>query len=356
MLASLRICAILILLPGFLFLPSTAPAGNSTKIKHKDDSIVLDNGDHITGEVKKMEHGMLYFKSDRTIGTLQFDWLRIRRIHSRGRYEFELDSGIRLIGIIAEDPENKNADGALVLNLSSGDSVSIKLGNILGIREMDRSFLSRVNLSLNAGVTFTQANHNTQFTFQGSIGFVKPNYSLSINANSLFSTQEGAQDINRHELFTSVKRNISTKWSYLGLVDLLHDSELALELRSTVGGGLQRSLVKTNRVDFFVFGGAAYSRENYVGSAQDRSNGEFLGGLGLTAYQFRSSEIGAYVIVYPSFTDFGRVRIDTSDYWKWELIKDLYWNVSLFDNYDNNPVPGAPNNNFGVTTSLGWTF
>jgi Protein of unknown function, DUF481 len=353
---SLRICALPFLLFGFLFLPLALSAANPTKTKHKNDSIVLDNGDRMTGEIKKMEYGMLYFKSTRAIGTLQFDWLRIRRIHSIASYEFELASGIHMVGVIAEDPENQVAEGALQLNLRSGDSVTIKLQDILGIREMEHSILSRINLSLNAGITFTEANHSAQFTLQTSISFVKPKYSLTINGNSLFTTQTGAEDTNRHELFMAAKRNISNKWSYLAIGDLLHDSQLELDLRTTAGGGLQRNFVKTNRSNFFGFGGAAYTRENYTGSDPDRSNGEFLTGLGLSAYEFRGSEIGAYVIVYPSFTDFGRVRVDTSDFWKWELVTDLYWNVSVFDNYDSQPQPGAPNNNFGITTSIGWTF
>ena len=39
----------------------------------KDDTIRLDNGDRITGEIKKIDHGILEFKTD-DIGTLNIEW------------------------------------------------------------------------------------------------------------------------------------------------------------------------------------------------------------------------------------------------------------------------------------------
>jgi len=30
--------------------------------------------------------------------------------------------------------------------------------------------------------------------------------------------------------------------------------------------------------------------------------------------------------------------------------------LSFYDNFDNQPVVGAPSNNFGGTTALGWSF
>ncbi len=34
----------------------------------------------------------------------------------------------------------------------------------------------------------------------------------------------------------------------------------------------------------------------------------------------------------------------------------FYFRMSFYDNYDNRPVVGAPSNNLGATSSIGWSF
>ena len=40
----------------------------------------------------------------------------------------------------------------------------------------------------------------------------------------------------------------------------------------------------------------------------------------------------------------------------YKFLGDFYVRVSFYDNYDNQPVVGAPTNNIGGTTTLGWSF
>jgi hypothetical protein len=40
----------------------------------------------------------------------------------------------------------------------------------------------------------------------------------------------------------------------------------------------------------------------------------------------------------------------------WEFIKDLYWNLRVYENFDTKPPINAPKNDFGITTGLGWKF
>ncbi len=40
----------------------------------------------------------------------------------------------------------------------------------------------------------------------------------------------------------------------------------------------------------------------------------------------------------------------------YKFLGNLYVSVSFYDNYDNEPVAGAPANNLGATTGVGWSF
>ena len=321
---------------------------------HSDDVIVLDNGDRLTGEIKGLDHGILRFKSDRALGTLEFDWSKVQRIQSKGRYEFELTSDLRMVGFIAPDPDSKLKPGEIALDLGPQQRLEIAISDILEIREMQKSFLGRVNLNVDAGITYTSGNQQTETNLSATLEFLRPKNSIRLYGSSLFSGQPGSDKTSRHEISFYATRYFSNKWDYIGLLAALHDNQQELDLRSTIGGGVRRTFVKTARTFFAGYSGFVYTRENYFD--EDRNNGEILTGVSFSTYRFRSSEWEAYVQVFPSVSDPGRVRVDTNADWKWEIVSDLYWKVSLFDNYDSRPPVDADGNSFGITSSIGWSF
>ena len=141
---SVLICALL--------LCSTTPAFSQPRLLpekkgHKDDVVVLDNGDRLTGEIKKVQNGILYLKSDRALGTLQLDWNRVRFLQSSARYELEDVRGARPIGTISPG----SIEGRIVLILDDESAIQMSLSEILEIREMSQSFFGRLNLELDAG-------------------------------------------------------------------------------------------------------------------------------------------------------------------------------------------------------------
>jgi Protein of unknown function, DUF481 len=327
------------------------------KVAHKNDVVVMDNSDRMTGEIKKMEFGVLYLKSDRVADTLRLDWKRVANVQSGIRYEFELKNRQFYIGTIAVNPEGIIPSGELTLTLDDGSSLHAKISEIIGIREMQRAFLGRLNLALDAGISFTSANHHTQTTVNAAISFQKPKYSGSLNVSSLFSGENGSLNTSRHEMKLAASRVLNRKWELSSLLSLLKDNQQELDLRTTVGGGLERMFVKSNRTLFSGLIGVVYTNENYFPSAEsDRNNAEALTGLTFSTYRFRGSELNTSLFVFPSLSNAGRVRADLYVDWKWDIVSDLYWKVGVTNNYDSRPPSSGINNNLSVTSSVGWSF
>lgn len=351
----LPVLALALLLPQLIQAQPSGPL-QDVKFKHKDDVVILDNGDRLTGEIKSVSGGILYFKSDRAVGTLQLDWKTVRYFQSKARFEFETREGLLYIGY--PDPSDKisSPDGEIHLRMEDNTTIQLKTSDIITVRELQRSFWARFNLSLDAGITYTQANNQTQTNVQASLLFTNPRYTFTGNFNSLFTTQTDAIDTSRQELVFTGNRYISKPWETIALVYFLSDNEQQIDLRTTLGGGIRRMFVKGNRTRFSAVAGLAYTKETYFDPVDNRSSLEVLTGMQYSSYQFRGSEINAYVLIYPSITESGRIRVDSNAYWKWELVSDLYWKVSTFNNYDNQPPQNTPSNNFGVTSSIGWSF
>ncbi len=53
----------------------------------------------------------------------------------------------------------------------------------------------------------------------------------------------------------------------------------------------------------------------------------------------------------------GGLRLEADVSIKRELVKDFYFSVGAYDSYDNDPItPTAAENDWGLTTSFGWSF
>jgi hypothetical protein len=55
-------------------------------------------------------------------------------------------------------------------------------------------------------------------------------------------------------------------------------------------------------------------------------------------------------------TDPGRIRLDGKASVKYEIIKSLYLNISLYANYDSRPPRSTTQADYGASSGLGYSF
>lgn len=68
----------------------------------RHDTIIMKNGDRFTGEVKRLEQGVLYIETDYFSGSVGVDWLQVERVESTATYQVILSGGKRLTGTISK--------------------------------------------------------------------------------------------------------------------------------------------------------------------------------------------------------------------------------------------------------------
>ena len=95
------------------------------------DVVVMKNGDRLTGEVKKLENGILYLDTNYVSGSIGLDYLQVAKIESTGSYQVVLNNGERISGTIRKEPENENSNKGFKVagperevHVSSGDGHS----------------------------------------------------------------------------------------------------------------------------------------------------------------------------------------------------------------------------------------
>jgi hypothetical protein len=335
----------------FLLITIVMVTSSTLVARPKTDVVILENGDQVTGEIKKLERGKLTLKTD-FMGTIEIEWEHIEKVQSEFFYEVEVTSGAKYFGSIKTAEEERKLEVTSAYSTQEPDQL-----NVVGMTPIRKQFFDRISFSVDAGFDYTRANRSTEFNLGTSANYRVEKYLLEGNYSSLFKRQGENPGTQRNEVGVSFLRFLQQRWFLMGLSQFLQSDELSLDLRTIVGGGAGRSLIHTNSMIFSVVGGAVVNRETYFDEPV-RNSGEGLAGARFQTFKFRNPKLDISTTFYtiPSLSDWGRVRLDFDTQVRIEIIKDLFVSLKLFDNYDSRPPEGAEKNDFGINTGVGWSF
>ena len=324
---------------------------SSATAKSTDDVCILQNGDRMTGEIKSLEQGLLKFKSAYMTDSVLLDWPRVTRLDSKDQYLVLLTSGKVFTARIQLD-----GGGSFRMQTGAG-SLAVKQSEVLRIRPADQSIWKQLNGSIDYGFSYTSGNSQYQTQLSASATYNGEGYEVSSDISSVFSGQSEGASTRRQTFDARYWKLFRQKWFVGGLVGLLSSDQQSLDLRTTVGGALGRNLIQTDRTSLKLFSGVAVTRERYSSVSEPRdTSAESLIGLDFSTFRFKSLNIGSRLLIWPSLTDPGRLRVGLNSNLRIELVKDLYWNLNLYENFDSRPPVTAKRNDLGITTSFGWTF
>jgi len=319
----------------------------------RTDVVVLASGDHVTGEVKKLERGKLKYKTDE-MGTIYIEWDSVWQITSKDIFEVELSTGERHFGSLAPATERQRMQV-----IGEEETLTLEHASVIRIAPLEETFWGRIDGSLDAGFSFTQANDETQLSLSLEANYRSRRRLETVDLDSIHTSQEGAEDTQRDTLELTSVRFLKKRRAMWGLAQLQRNTELELDRRGLVGGGLGLYLIQTNRTLLGLGAGLGASREEFSGLEEGRSGTEVILAFDYSTftYDYPSTEFSMKLLVFPSLTESGRVRVEFDSSLRREIVKDFYFNLTIFDSFDSdNPVKGAEKNDWGVITSIGWAF
>jgi hypothetical protein len=319
----------------------------------KTDVVVLENGDRVTCEIKKLERGKLTVKTDAS-GTITLKWSRIVGLESTFLFQIELQSGERHIGRFDLPPE---LGKIAVANGEEGEVVDVF--RVVSMVPIEATIWSRIKGSIDAGYDFTQANTATTWSAAAELNHRTPSFETDIAFDSSIKEQEGAESINRQNLTAQVKRFFENRWFAAVVGQAEKSASQDLDLRGLIGGGIGRKLLQTNRSNIALVAGAAYSREKFGDSPDFESNAELVAALALETFRFDSPELdlSASLVVLPNVKTWGRYRLQANGKARIEIVRNLYWSLTIYESFDSDPPSETSRrNDFGINTSVGWSF
>jgi hypothetical protein len=316
----------------------------------KTDIVELLNGDRITCEIQKLERGKLTVKTD-GLGTLSIEWNDVARITSPSNFVIELNTGLRYFGTMV-------AGDARSVNVATTAGVDkLDLAAVVRINPLGRNFWRRLDGSISAGFNFTQANVETQWTFDSKVTYRGRDWVSTLTGDSLLTDREDAAKQTRNNVTVLTQRLLGPRWAGVGFSQLQQNEELSLNLRAVFGGGPLRTVVQTNQTTLALMGAVAYTTEKYS-DAEGATVLEAVGGADWDwfTYDGRSTNMSASALTFYALTGDARFRLELNTSFKSDIISDLYWSINMFESFNSQPPAGQKMNDFGISATIGWSF
>jgi putative salt-induced outer membrane protein YdiY len=323
----------------------------------RKDVVIMNNGDHFTGEVKRLQNGLLYVETDYVSGNIGLDWNQVQCVQSTATYRIVLNNGKRLEGKIEKDSSDKAKTEDFLIREAT-EVTQVPSAEIVSIDSRKPTFWRQLQGSMDLGYSFTSGNSQTTLNADTGAAYKTPGWEAAISFDSTFSGQSGSSNTNREDLQTVFTKFLNRNSFVSGLSDFLHSSQQDLKLRTTLGGGYGRYLKRTTNSSLAWLGGVVYIHESFgtiAGNPSDQ-NIEAVVGLQYNYIRFNFGEFNSQVRVFPGLTDAGRVRLTTNNSLTIKLRNNFHLAFTLWDNFDSQPPVTAKKNELGISSGIGWSF
>lgn len=318
----------------------------------KNDTIYLLNGDRITGDLKKLDYGLVYLKTD-AMQSINIEYDQIYSIYSSKFFEFSTSVGYRFFGSIGRS-NVPNTINIITVN----DTIPKPLADIVQITSIKKSFLQKIDGSVDMGLSYTKASDVFLYNLATSVTHRTPKFETKFNLSSILTDQKNLIS-RKNDIGLDITKFLPKKWSVGFTVKGQQNTELDLQHRLQGGIGAGYDLVRTNSKRFFSVIGLLGNNEQTIDSAYSSYNIEGLLSLQYKWFKYRHPKIdvNSGLNFYPSFSVPGRIRLDYELNAKFEIVTDLFFSISLYDNYDSkHSGSDSARNDWGVITSIGYSF
>ena len=203
----------------------------------RKDVVIMNNGDHFTGQVKRLENGLLYIETDYVTGNIGLDWNQVQSIESTATYRIVLNDGRRLEGKIEKHTGEKEKKEDFVIREATEEE-EVPSAEIFSLDTKKPTFWRDLQGAIDLGYSFTSGNSQSSMNLDTSAAYQTPKWRVATSFDSTFSGQSGGSTTNREDLQASAARFLNRNSFVLALSDFLHSSQQDLNLRATLDGRL----------------------------------------------------------------------------------------------------------------------
>jgi putative salt-induced outer membrane protein YdiY len=321
----------------------------SAGVAYGQDVVITTSGDRLVGEIKRVERDVLTLETAYSDTDFKIEWENVAAIESKRQFLVETFDGRRLSGSLSLDPDKKP-----IVQIAG---TSVPLAEVSVVQPFERSFWSRWDTALDFGYSMTRTNSAKQLSLGTNTSYRDERYVDVIFANVFRSSQENAPETQRWDLGNDFRRLLGNRWYANTTQDFLNSEEQGLDLRTTIGGGGGRYVLRSASQYLALGGGLAWTNEKYTDPAlPSKDSAEAYLGAEFMTEKLKITDLITRLTYYPSLTISDRYRLTYRFDLDFNLPGDWYVRFGLFDNYDSRPPEGFSSNDYGWSNAFGFKF
>ena len=336
------------------------------------DTLVLKNGDRLTGTIESSDGKVITFKTDYA-GEIKVKWSAVKETTTENPLYVVKNNKATVNGTVTTEDSN------VVVHTANAGAVTVPLSDVAVIRSPAEQKAYEGTLHPNlvqewaggGSFGFALARGNSDTT-NLAVGFNADRKTLSDEIKTYFSSiyaTAGAiagGTVTANEILGGIRfdKNIDPKLFAFVSGDFTHDALQSLNLQQIYGGGLGWHAIDHPNTTLDVLGGLSYTRESYNGAttttttgAVDRNFPTLVAGENFTKKLGAGSALTEDFTFYPDLTDISEYRLALDAGWTTQIKKWLGWQITLSDRYISNPpILGTKDNDVVLSTGLKFSF
>jgi putative salt-induced outer membrane protein YdiY len=312
------------------------------------DQVTLDNGDRLTGKVKKLADGKVVINTDYA-GDVKIDTKHIVSLETDSEMTVVLDDETRLYGRLSGNGQTLGvSDGGATVDMAH--VTALEPGHLTG---QEWKFSGRFSL----GASESNGNTNTRnlnWDGEGVARHGKNRYTLG-GRGKYASSNDGETD-NNTVLYGQYDRFLSKKWYAYANASFQNDRFSDIRLRTTLSAGLGYQWLATKRTNLALEAGPTYVYTDYYTQATEQNPAlrlvsRFDHWLWQDAVQFFNTNE-----FYPSLSDYDNSFLRSQIGFRFPLVDHFIATAQLNLDWNGNPPPGKVKLDTTTILSVGYTW
>lgn len=299
----------------------------------KIDTIYFQNGDRMTAEVKSLESNKLRLSTD-DAGTINVEWNKVDSVKILNNMRIMLDNGQILYGKLLTAGEA----GKCYIWSSAQVPILMELIRIVSLTPMEDRLVERFSGTLSSGFSYVKATRIMQMNFDASVKYTAQKNFLELSYHGLFSQDPSSGNTQNQNGGATFLRVFPKNWFYMSELNMESNSEMDLDLRTSLTLGAGKAFLKTNFTNLYTALGFQGNRETSLGEAQFNLEGVIR--VVYSVFIFDDPEVSFNLTgdLIPSLSNLGRVRSNIDSSLKWEIFSDFFLKWTFYYNYDSRPL------------------
>ena len=332
------------------------------RAREQTDVIVLDNGDRLTGEIKQLRAGVLFFSLDYIDGTIEVQWSKVARLKSKQLFIVQTHDGLRRTGSLATSDRSSSTSVVIRITEESGGKADVERSSIVTIGQTSQRFWQRFSGAINSGIMLSKGNGAIDYDLGAQVEYRQERWSAKSSFSSNLASSSGSSASTRNQLNMGAYHLLHDgNYFYGGFGSALQSDVQGIAIQGSLGAGIGRFLKNSDRTRISILGGLALQETKYTPTAvllgAQRVAAGFLN-ADLRIFRFKKTNLTISASLFSAFSDpsRGRVYFNTNASYYLKVVGNLDWNISFYGNWDSRPPAAFSGSDYGANSGVSWTF